>query len=798
MLTTIQGLSQDEVVFRRQAGQGNDIDVRTSRTYLQILYQNIFTFVNIVLIIIGILLAILGSPSDAITTSTLVVLNILVGITQEMRAKRQLDQIALLTRPTVSIIRDGIESNIDPSEIVLGDATLIHAGDQILSDGKIITDSRLEVNESLLTGESDNVVKLKGDIIYSGSYCVTGQGIAEVSHVGIDSFANRLTSRARAFKTTLTPLQRDVNLVVRIVAFIAILMYAWLYLDAQQADLPIVERVEIAAVVMGMIPQGLIFLVTLTYAIGAVRVSQQGALIQQLNAVESLSNIDVLCLDKTGTLTTNNIQLDSIHPINLDVANKEVITEQLAIFSASVTSSNRTSDAIKQAHQVESIPFVTEIPFSSVYKWSGLVFDHESMHGTYIFGAPEVIHPNLRQDDQHHEQLITSLTEQGLRVLTFAYHNDNQALRDADDQPNLPTDLTLLGIVTFVDELRADASDTLKSFKDAGIEVKVISGDNPLTVSALADQVNFGREGRVVSGLELADMDTKTLEKTIKETSVFGRITPDQKEQIITTLQQQGHYVAMIGDGVNDVLSLKMADVGIAMQGGSTATRNIADIVLLDDSFSVLPEAFKSGQRIINGIEATMLLLLTRTTYVALLVLLTSLAGLSFPFVPSQDALNSFVTAGLPPFLLALWAIAQAPTKPLLRKVRKTIVPTAIIVALFGFPLYWWLHDHNDLMLARTILINFVIICGLTWILFVRPPHQYFAVVNTVTQDYRPMWLTLLSILAFISVQAVEFVRQFFELSTLNAQYYLLILGLTAVWAIILRAVLNWRLPNKS
>ena len=500
MLTSIQGLSQDEVLFRREAGQGNNIDIRTSRTYLQILYQNIFTFVNIVLIIIGILLAILGSPSDAITTSTLVILNILVGIIQEMRAKRQLDQIALLTRPTVSIIRDGIESDIDPSEIVLGDVTLIHAGDQILCDGKIITDSRLEVNESLLTGESDNIVKLKGDIVYSGSYCVTGQGIAEVSHVGADSFANRITSRARAFKTTLTPLQNDVNFVVRIVAFVAILMYAWLYLDAQQSDLPIVERVEIAAVVMGMIPQGLIFLVTLTYAIGAVRVSQQGALIQQLNAVESLSNIDVLCLDKTGTLTTNNIQLDSIYPVNLEtVSTKEDVTQRLATFSASVTSSNRTSDAIRKAHAVESIPFITEVPFSSVYKWSGLVFDHEAMRGTYILGAPEVIHPNLRPNDQHHEQFITSLTEQGLRVLTFAYHDDNQALRDADDQPNLPTGLTLLALVTFVDELRADASDTLKSFKDAGIEVKVISGDNPLTVSALANQVNFGREGRVVS-----------------------------------------------------------------------------------------------------------------------------------------------------------------------------------------------------------------------------------------------------------------------------------------------------------
>lgn len=791
MTIAIQGLSQQEVLHRRQNGQGNDLDLTPSRTYTQILVKNIFNFVNIVLILIGALLVVLGSPSDAITTSTLVILNMVAGIFQEMRAKRQLDKIALLSRPTVIAIRAGQEVEIDPAELVIGDVVILQAGDQIVCDGRVLNDTRIEVNESLLTGESDHVVKTQNDEVLSGSYCVTGQAHIEIIRVGAESFANKLTRRAREFTSTTTPLQQDVNLIIRIVAFITFFMYALLYLNALRIDLSTVERVQIAAVVVGMIPQGLIFLVTLNYALGAVRVSGKGALIQQNNAVESMSNVDVLCLDKTGTLTTNNIQLHHVFPFTLD---EDALTAQLATFAASVTSSNRTNDAIKKAHPTESISFTDEVPFSSVYKWSGLVWADQSLKGAYILGAPEIITPYLNSNDQEFSPSPHELAEEGLRVVMFAYHPDINTLHDDHDKPYLPNNLTLLGIITFVDELRSDAFSTFQAFDSAGIALKIISGDNPSTVSALAKQAQFDISGGVVSGIDLAGMTDTEFDHAVEHTSVFGRITPDQKERIVKVLQGQGHYVAMVGDGVNDVLSLKTANIGIAMESGSTATRNVADIVLLNDTFSVLPEAFKEGQRIINGIEATMLLLLSRTTYVVLLVLMTSLTGVSFPFVPSQDALNSFTTAGLPPFLLALWATAQTPTNPLLPKVRNLVLPVGFSVAIFGFALYLYGIDQETLPIARTILINFVMMCGLVWIVFVKPPIKQLAIIDTVTSDKRPLLLSIVLIVLLAIMQAITPIRDFFELESLTITHLGIITGSVLLWGITLRTILRYQL----
>lgn len=791
MTIDIQGLSQQEVLHRRQNGQGNDLDLTPSRTYTQILVKNIFNFVNIVLILIGVLLVVLGSPSDAITTSALVILNMVAGIFQEMRAKRQLDKIALLSRPTVTAIRDGQEVEIDPAELVIGDVVILQAGDQIVCDGRVLDDTRIEVNESLLTGESDHIVKTQNDEVLSGSYCVTGQANIEIIRVGAESFANKLTRRAREFTSTITPLQRNVNLIIRIVAFIAFFMYALLYLNALRIDLPTVERVEIAAVVVGMIPQGLIFLVTLNYALGAVRVSGKGALIQQINAVESMSNVDVLCLDKTGTLTTNNIQLHHVYPCNID---ETTLITRLATFAASVTSSNRTNDAVKKAHPTEAITFNDEVPFSSAYKWSGLVSADDALKGAYVLGAPEIITPYLNADDQHFTPHPQELAEQGLRVVMFAYQPDITTLHDSHDQPCLPNNLILLGIITFVDELRSDAFSTFQAFDSAGIALKIISGDNPTTVSALAKQAQFDVSGGVVSGIDLATMNDAEFNQVVEKSNIFGRITPDQKERIVQVLQAQGRYVAMVGDGVNDVLSLKTANIGIAMESGSTATRNVADIVLLNDTFSVLPEAFKEGQRIINGIEATMLLLLTRTTYVALLVMMTSFAGLAFPFVPSQDALNSFITAGLPPFLLALWATAQTPTNPLLPKVRNLILPVGFSIALFGFILYSYGIDQETLPIARTILINFVMLCGLVWIIFVKPPIKQLAIIDNLTNDKRPLFLTIAVIALLVIMQAITPIRDFFELGSLDIGQWGIVIGGVLLWGIILWAILRYQL----
>lgn len=778
----VTGLTEQEALSRRQQGQGNDIDFSTSRSYLQIIRYNVFTFVNIVLFIIGIALLVLGLPQDAITTTGLALMNALVGIVQEARAKYQLDKITLLTRPKVTVIRDGEEKTIEQQEVVLGDILTISAGDQIICDGKIVEANRIEVDESLLTGESDTIPKNVGDKVLSGSFCVTGSAIYEATEVGKASFANKLTARARDFKLTRTPLQTDVNKVVRGVGLLSLILGVVLYLNALRLDQPLEARVQMMAVVIGIIPQGLIFLVTLAYGLGAVRILGKGALIQRINAIESMSNITILCLDKTGTLTTNKINFHSLYPYQIEETRFKTL---LGHFVSSASSNNRTAEAIQAAAKAEKIPFVEEVPFSSSRKWSGLSFSHNGVNGTYILGAPEILQPALNRYPAEFEQKIQEWADKGLRVVMFARAAEVVPMRDGGEKPILPSNLTPLGLISLSDELRPDADATLKNFAEAGIKLKIISGDNPQTVAALARQAGFDTGAGVISGIELDKMDAKQFAETAQKASVFGRITPEQKENLVKALKEQGFYLAMIGDGVNDVLSLKQAHIGISMQSGSTATRNVADIVLLNDSFAALPGVFIEGQKILNGMQDTMRLLLSRTFFVVLLVSAITLVGKTFPFLPRHDALVSFINAGLPPIFLAAWAKAGTPTRDMLGKAAKFFIPASIMLALVGFGVYFYaLENTTTIETARTALITVIVFCGMFLILFVKPPHEIFAAVEPVSQDKRPLWMVLALVVIYFGLMLIEGVNDFFELVPLSAATYATLAAISVLWAI--------------
>ncbi len=465
----IPGLSQQEVEQRRKNGQGNTSASVSSRSYVHIVRKNVFTFVNMVLLTIGVLLVVLGSPSDATTTAGLVVMNVLVGVVQEIRAKRKLDHITLLTRPRVTVIREGQEHAVDASELVLGDVVSVTPGDQIVCDGRVLSESHIEVDESLLTGELDYVPKQNGDTVYSGSFCVSGSALYETTQVGKNSLANTLTAKARRFKISVTPLQRDVNTIVRSVGVACAVLGVLLFARAVQDDLPVIERVQIAAVIMGAIPQGLIFLVTLTYALGAVRLAGQGVLVQQNNAVESLSNITVLCMDKTGTLTTNRICYADVAPYELS---REAFTRLLGDFVASSTNHNRTSDALQAALPGQARPVVAEVPFASLHKWSGLILGEGDQQQAYILGAQEIVLPDLAARAPDLAQQVSVWSDQGLRVLLFAQAPHAESLRDGSDQPRLPGDIAPLGLVALTDELRPDARATLDGFAQAGIELE--------------------------------------------------------------------------------------------------------------------------------------------------------------------------------------------------------------------------------------------------------------------------------------------------------------------------------------
>lgn len=786
----MQGLSEREVVERRQRGLGNGVQFRTTRSYMQILRQNAFTFINVVLFAISLVLVVMGQYGDALVTAGLVLLNVVVGVYQEGQAKQKLEKIAVLTRPEATVVRGGQEQSVDPSEVVLGDLLVARPGDQIVVDGQVVDKRQFEVDESLLTGESEPVPKRTGDAVYSGSFCVAGAGFYEAQKVGADSLINQLTARARTFRQVKTPLQRDVDLIIRVLVVLVSALGLLIGISYLVRGLPAVETVRMAAVLVALVPQGLFFMTTVAYAMGAVRVAGKGALIQQTNAVESTSHVNLLCLDKTGTLTTNRIQLHAIRPVGNPLAGGETaLRGLLGDYAASVPDGNRTLAAIRKAFSGRSYPIRDEVPFSSERKWSALAFDDTARPGAYILGAPEILIAGAQFDG--HLPEIDDWTSQGLRVLLFAHHPRQIPLYNAAGEPQLPGDLTPLALLSFSDELRPEARDTLRHFSDLSIGLKIISGDNPQAVAALAQQVGVGSDLRVVSGLDLGAMDDAQLEEVAREAIIFGRITPHQKEQLVSLFSQQGDYVAMIGDGVNDVLSLKQADVGVAMQSGSAATRGVADIVLLGDSFAALPAAFREGQRIVRGMEDVVRLLLTRTLYVLLLVVGTRLAEVPFPITPKHNSILALLTVGVPILAIATWARPGSP-QSIIRSTRHFVFPATITVTIVSLATYlFYLGASGDVDVARTALTTACVLCGLVLISFVEPPTEAWVGGDALSGDWRPTLLALGMLGLFGAIMAVPPLRTFFELTPLRGWDYLVIALVVIVWALLLRFI--WR-----
>lgn len=797
------GLTEQEVIQRRERGDGNNVKIDTSRSYWDILRQNLFTFINMVLFIIGLVLILFGLWGDAFVSVGVVAINVVVSVVQEFRAKAKLDRIALLTRPKATIIRESQERVVDPAEIVLDDLIVAVAGDQIVVDGVMVGEGRMDVDESLLTGESDLITKKAGDEVFSGSFCVTGRGVYRATRVGKNSFANKLTASARQFNVVRTPLQMDINFVVRILVVLSVVVGVLFGASYAVRAVSTVQTVQSAAVIAGLVPAGLILMTTTAYAMGALRMSGRGALIQQSNAVESMSNVDVLCLDKTGTLTANRIHLCEVFPLDESITDAQ-FQRLMGDYARSTPAGNRTSDALLEACEGEKRLIVDEIPFSSVRKFSAVTFDT----GTIMLGAPEFLLPYLPPDVQLNEEKQTQWTEQGLRVLLAAYSPYNGMLHDAEDQPCLPDDLRPLGLLCFADELRPEVRETLEGFREAGIALKIISGDNPHTVAALAKQAGFPSDIRVISGTELDRLDKATLSEAVERTTVFGRITPEQKELLVDTLKQQGKYVAMIGDGVNDVLSLKKAQIGIAMQSGSAATRGVADIVLLDDSFRALPAAFMEGQRILNGMEDIIRLFLTRAFYAAMIILGAAVIAEAqlFPFIPKHASLLTLLAVGFPTFALAAWARPGVPRHNLTHSIVHFVFPAAlllagaalVIYAVFLMNYYYtpeFLTPAQEALavnISRTALTTGIIFMGLLLILFVEPPTRAWVGGDEYSGDWRPTIMAVVMLLTYFAIIAIEPLRVFFELERLALLEYLFIGTISITWAVVMGFV--WRL----
>ncbi len=803
-----QGLSSQEVAERRARGLGCIPPPHTGRSYMRIIGENVFNTVNTILFAIALALVLLGQYLDALISVGVISFNLIISLIQEIRAKQKLDRIALLTRARATVLRDGREQQIDPQAVVVDDILVVHPGDQIVVDGPIVGKGRVEVDESLLTGEADLISKGEGDRLYSGTFCVTGSACYRAEQIGQQSISGTLTTRARAYRDTSTPLQREISLIIRILLFVALFLEVLLIASSIVSVIPIVETVRMAMVIIGIVPNGLFLSISVAYALGAVRIAGKGALVQKFNAIESLSHVDVLCLDKTGTLTTNTLELAAVHPYGVDDGVDDMTLRRLlGTYMEHVSSQNATSEAIRDACQAQAqqgLRVRQEVPFASVRKWSALVFDDTAMRGVYVLGAPDVLQPFLIPDVDLGD--FTEMeTKRGLRVLLFAYYPEPVLF---STQPTLPHGLIPLGALSLSDTFRPEARETLAQFQALGIQLKIISGDHPRTVVALARQLGLGGELKTLTGTEMDQIDDAQLAERVEETTIFGRITPQQKERLVQALRRRGHYVAMIGDGVNDVLSLKQANLGIAMQSGSQATRGVADLVLLNDTFVSLPPALHEGQRICNGMQDILKLFLVRVASVTLLLIAVSFIG-GFPFQPRQTSLLTFFTVGVPALALAYWAHpGPTPSNGTTRSLLRFILPVSLTTCFVALGIYLAVlvpaantlpvpenpYREGALPLAQTAMTEFLVLCGLLLVLFVEPPTRPRAEHPDMAVDWPPVLLVLGLLLCFIGVLVIPPLRTLFNLQALEPRTYLMISGAVLLWTVIVWGFLRYHL----
>ena len=606
----MDGLTSQEVEDRRRQGQVNDAEITTSRTYTDIVVKNVFTPFNIILFIIGAALLILGNVMSALSATGIITVNILISTIQEMRAKRRLDKISLLTRPKVTVVRDGEEQQIDQKEIVKDDLIIIRAGEQAPVDGVLDSCTSLEMDESLLTGESSTVRKNPGDKIFSGSYCITGEGHFVVSAFGNESYASQMLSSAKKFTSKKTPLQMEtqtITTVLMVLAFVLLFLSVIreLLVGVDFSDFKgLSDILEIFVLCLDIVPVALFLLITLTYMMAAIRMANKGVLLQRFNSVESISHVDTVCMDKTGTITTNNLIFQSAEHL-IDASEAETM---IRLFSSNTGSRNKTMSALVTNYGELKAELVEEIQFSSARKYSAVKVKFEGTAYTLYSGAWNVIREHV-SDPEKIDDIINREASKGLRTLVICYSEDRPLF--VDGEPVI-YDLKVASVISIRDEVRPDCRATIDVFLNNGMDLKVISGDDPMTVDALFRLADLPGNRIVISGPELENLPESELDEAVLKTNIFGRMKPEHKEKVIEILKKNGRYVAMIGDGVNDVKSLKSAQVGVALESGSGAARGVADMILVDDNFSALPKALVEGRRTVSGIRDILKIYLSR------------------------------------------------------------------------------------------------------------------------------------------------------------------------------------------
>ena len=691
------GLTDEQVNARIAEGKVNADENPNTRTYKQIVRENTLTFFNFLNLVLLVLVLLVGSYKNAFFVC-IIIINTLIGIAQEIRAKKTIDKLAILTARKSVVIREGQKWTVPTEELVLDDVVCLKTGDQVPADARILEGS-LEVNESLLTGESDNLPKNEGDELFSGSFVTSGEACCQIIHVGKDNYAAQITSEAKEFKRHNSELKNSLNAILKVISIIivplgALLFYKQYYIVGDTFRDSVVSMV---AGVLGMIPEGLVLLTSVALTLGALVLANKKTLVQELYCIETLARVDTLCLDKTGTITEGTMCVERVEPyvstgrvetavtesesaesteaeeqVQTDSAFMEEIDVIMGNMMYVLKDQNATIDALRKRFPAkQDMTPEHVIPFSSDRKYSGAVFEEK---GTYLMGAAQFLFP---EDNEELTEKCQAYAEEGLRVLVLAHSSQNA------EGTELPEGLEPLALMLLTDVIREEAPDTLAFFDSQEVDLKVISGDDPVTVAAIARRAGLKNADSYVDATTLTTEEE--LQDAVAQYSVFGRVTPQQKKAMVQALQSQGHTVAMTGDGVNDVLALKEADCSIAMAQGSDAAKNIANVVLLDSNFASMPHIVNQGRRVVNNIRTAASMFLIKTMFSVMLSLLTIFFGNAYPFEPIQMSLISACAVGIPTFLLAQENNYEKIDHTFLRHVFINAFPAAITITFCVF-----------------------------------------------------------------------------------------------------------------
>lgn len=822
------GLTNEQVQERIAEGKVNVNENPNTRTYKQIILENTLTFFNFLNIALLVLVLFVRSYKNSMFMG-IILINTVIGIIQEIRAKKTIDKLAILTESKTVVLREGKKWSISTEKLVLDDLIFLKTGDQVPADVKVL-EGTVEVNESLLTGESDNLSKSQGDELFSGSFVTSGEACCQVIHVGKDNYASQITSEAKEFKRHNSELRNSLNAILKVISIIIVPLGAMLFYKQYMivGDTLKDSVVNMVAAVLGMIPEGLVLLTSVALTLGSMVLATKKTLVQELYCIETLARVDTLCLDKTGTITEGTMKVEDVqlydtaqttvvqHTAKFDpetgepvqnvsalkpevtvsaekengqiqeTLNSETVSQEerqklqeidhiMGNMMSVLHDQNATADALRKRFPSRNdLKLIHAIPFSSDRKYSGAVFEGR---GTYLMGAAQFLFPEGNEELLEH---CSSYAQEGYRILVLA-HSEQET-----KGTERPTGLEPLGLFLITDVIREEAPDTLAFFDSQGVDLKVISGDDPVTVSAIAKKAGLKNANHYIDATTIKT--SEEMQRAVAECSVFGRVTPQQKKQMVQALQSQKHTVAMTGDGVNDVLALKEADCSIAMAAGSDAAKNIANVVLLDSNFGAMPHIVNQGRRVVNNIRSAASMFLIKTIFSVLLSLITIFFGDAYPFEPIQMSLISACAVGIPTFLLTQENNYNKIDHTFLRHVFMNAFPAAVTITGCVFTIMLVCQDvyHSNVMLNTAC----VLVTGWNYMSALR---TVYSPLNT----YRKVIIYGMQFAFFISAVVLQ---DLLTLGSLEFGMIILVFVLMTFSPILIETITEWirRIYEKS